>query len=31
MMVVNVARWPGFSFNAQSFVAGLCAVYKDRG
>jgi hypothetical protein len=30
-MVVDVARWPGFSFDAQTLVAGRCAVYKDRG
>lgn len=29
MMVVGVARWPGFSFNAQSVAVCRRAMYKD--
>jgi hypothetical protein len=29
MVVVDVARWPGFLFNAQFVTVCRCAMYKD--
>jgi hypothetical protein len=29
MVVVDVARWPGFLFNAQSITVCRCAMYED--
>jgi hypothetical protein len=28
MLVVDVARWPGFLFNAQSITVCRCAMYE---